>query len=93
MNNPTRNPNFEDGRVINGEFEGLYIVPLAICMRDSSWDYSSFVNSFAVDEHSNIPEWSMYVLPEHLPELAVVFNIPPDEYDTFVRDFPNDWDT
>ena len=90
---PKHNTKFTDGCVDDGEFQGLYIVPLAICMRDSSWDYSSFIGCFNVDGHSDIPEWAMYVKPEHLPILAVVFNIPPDEYEAFARDFPDDWDT
>jgi hypothetical protein len=89
----TRSKQFEDGRIVSGEYEGLYIDAIARAMCDSSWDYASFIGCFAIDEYTDIPEYSMYVMPDHLPQLAVVFDIAPDDYEAFVRNFPDDWDT
>ena len=87
-------PQFNDGRIMNGDYEGLYVLPMAIAMRDSAWDYASFLLTFAVDEFTDINPDSMYVQDEDLPQLAVMFDITSDhDLAEFMRDFPRDWDT
>lgn len=84
---------FDNGQIMNGDYQGLYVLPLAVAMRDSSWDYASFIISLGIDIVTDIDADAMYVLDEHLPILADLFDIPDDERFDFLANFPRDWDT
>jgi hypothetical protein len=83
---------FHAGCITNGEYEGLYVLPLAICMRDSSWDFPSFVMSLGL-EHLFDDEPTMYPTANDATIIADVIDLLDDERDAFINDFPLHWDT
>jgi hypothetical protein len=87
------NPRIVDGMIMYGEYEGLYVLPLATCMRDSSWDFPSFVCSIALD-HLFDDEPTMYPKPEDARKIANAIDLETDaDRDAFVEHFPYEWDT
>lgn len=89
---PTRK--FNCGMIDDGEYEGLYVLPLAICMRDSSWDFPSFVSSVGLDDVIPDDDFTMYPTPEHARKIANAIDLETDaDRDAFVEHFPYEWDT
>ncbi len=84
---------FDSGQCDDGDYEGLYVLPLAICMRDSSWDFSSFIMCLGFDELTDIHPDTMYATREHAAKIANVIDLADDERDEFINDFPLTWDT
>ena len=84
---------FEHGMCDDGEFEGLYVLPLAECLLNSSWDFASFVQTLGLDDLTDIHPDTMHPTREHVVMIADVIDLADDERDTFINDFPLDWDT
>jgi len=86
---PTR---FVAGMIDNNEYAGLYVLPLAHCLLNSSWDFPSFVMSLGLDEHFD-DEPTMYPTRDDAAIIADHIDLPADERDAFINDFPLTWDT
>lgn len=106
----TRKPiKFEDGQIIEGDYELLYVLPLAIACRDSSWDFPSFVMGALGLAHlwpkhcepfvAIVPgHFCDYDVPMHptrddVVKIADAIDLYPDARDEFINAFPLDWDT
>lgn len=87
------NPMFNDGRVEQGAYEGLYVLPLAHCMCDSSWDFPSFCFSLSL-EYLFDDDPTMYPTIDDARAIAEAINFETDAHrDAFVEQFPLTWST
>ena len=84
---------FECGQCIDGDYTGLYVLPLAECMMNSSWDFPSFVMSLGLDHLYDGDCCVMHPTIDDAHIIARAIDLDPDSYDEFVNDFPLSWDT
>jgi len=84
---------FDDGRIENGEYEGLYTMALAICMRDSSWDFPSYVGAMGLSHLFVDEEPTMHPQIDDVILIADMMKFNDKSHNEFVLNFPLDWDT
>jgi len=89
-----------DGYINDGPYVSLYVLPLAICMRDSAWDFPSFIFSLGLQHlwADDRPEYDCEP-PMHPDQTDAIkladctaFDTPADR-NKFINDFPLEWDT
>lgn len=89
-------PKFEDGQIINpNECYGFYVLPLAICARDSAWDFPSFVGGILGLSHLWPDDWpGMWPTREDATIIADAMDFEdPKCREKFINEFPLEWDT
>lgn len=85
---------FEWGTIDNGEYAGLCVIALAECMRQSSWDFPSFVIAIGLDHLFTDGEPTMWPTRDDARIIANAIDLDDDEaIEKFVDDFPLTWDT
>ena len=84
---------FDYGMVASGPYDGLYVLPLAKCMMDSSWDFPSFIDALELGEAWD-DEAPMHPTLSDARKLADLIDLPNSvEREEFVSEFPLSWDT
>lgn len=87
---------FEDGFIDNedGEFHGLYLLPLLRAMSDSSWDFPSAMMTLGLDEHFPGGEPTMYPGEREAQILGAIAFQNDESREEFIREFIKiGWDT
>jgi len=85
---------FDDGCIETGEFAGIYALPLATCLLDSSWDFPSYVLALGLGHLFPDEEPTMYPSYDDALILANALNFDDDDgRDEFAALMPTGWDT
>lgn len=85
---------FEDGQPLDGDYKFLNVLAVAICMRDSSWDFPSFVFALELGHLFPNEDPTMYPTREDATIIANGIDLElQKDRDEFVNDFPLIWDT
>lgn len=86
----------DGGRIMNGPYEGLRLLHLAVCMKDSAWDFPAFCYTLGLDRlfADECGEVTMYPTRDHARAIADAINLSDDAHrDEFVDNFPLEWST